>query len=134
MKNYIRIFLNNIIIFQEFLLLDELPSAKEWQNNALSEKAHIINGVDKEKSLTEKSRPTALVMCGVSASWLPDPIVDTVRNISLTIQPGQFIGIAGPVGAGKVSSNDNDYSKQFSFVPIMTVVLLTLPLGFGSIF
>lgn len=65
-----------------------------------------INGLDlkleKEKNRDSKLKPTALILSGVSASWEPNSIKKTLKNISLTIHPGEFIGVAGLVGAGKV--------------------------------
>lgn len=87
---------------EEFLMLEELPSAKEIEAKYIPSMVKITNGLEKNHD-QEKSRPTGLVLCGVSASWLPDPIVDTLRNITFTAKPGEFIGIAGPVGAGKTS-------------------------------
>lgn len=60
----------------------------------------ITNGSEKVEK--EIPKPTGLVLSGVSASWLEDPIVPTLRDISITVKPGEFIGIAGLVGAGKV--------------------------------
>lgn len=88
---------------QEFLSLEEINTAKERE----AAKAHLNNlhlndnKLDKELQ-KERPKPTALVLSGVSASWQPDPIVYTLRNISLTIPPGEFIGVAGLVGSGKV--------------------------------
>lgn len=65
----------------------------------------LTNGVDKEEKEKERSKHTGLVLTGVSASWQPDPIVDTLRNITLNIQPGEFVGIVGSVGSGKVSDS-----------------------------
>ncbi|CAK1548541.1 unnamed protein product [Leptosia nina] len=89
---------------EEFLSLDELetpekqPDAKFLNGNA------ILNGSDKEKeSLKEKSHYTGLVLSDVTASWQPNPIVKTLRNISITAAPGEFVGVAGLVGSGKSS-------------------------------
>lgn len=63
----------------------------------------LTNGVDKE----EKERPkhTGLVLTGISASWQSDPIVHTLRHITLNVQPGEYVGIVGSVGSGKVSNS-----------------------------
>ncbi|XP_063373553.1 ATP-binding cassette subfamily C member 4-like [Cydia amplana] len=85
---------------EEFLMLEELESAKaiEAKMNAKEATVVISNGTEKEKA-----KHTGLVVAGVCASWQPDPIVDTLRNVSFTAQPGEFVGIAGLVGAGKSS-------------------------------
>lgn len=92
---------------QEFLLLDELKSLTQRQ--ILASKA-LLNGNGKE---IEKPKPTGLVLANVSASWQPDSIVQTLRNISLTANPGEFIGIAGLVGSGKVSFSYNPYRLYY---------------------
>ncbi|XP_048006653.1 ATP-binding cassette subfamily C member 4-like [Leguminivora glycinivorella] len=85
---------------EEFLMLDEIESTKaiEAKMNAKEASVVISNGVEKEKA-----KHTGLVVAGVCASWQPDPIVDTLRKVSFTAQPGEFVGIAGLVGAGKTS-------------------------------
>ncbi|XP_063633563.1 ATP-binding cassette subfamily C member 4-like [Cydia splendana] len=85
---------------EEFLMLEELESAKaiEAKMNAKDATVVISNGMEKEKA-----KHTGLVVAGVCASWQPDPIVDTLRKVSFTAQPGEFVGIAGLVGAGKSS-------------------------------
>lgn len=74
----------------------------------------LTNGMDKEEKEKERSKHTGLVLAGVNASWQPDPIVDTLRNITLNIQPGEFIGVVGSVGSGKVSDRKyfDDFNKQ----------------------
>lgn len=63
----------------------------------------VINGTEKEKDgFKDKNHNTGLVLSDVTASWLPNPIVHTLRDISITAAPGEFIGVAGLVGAGKV--------------------------------
>ncbi|XP_073944220.1 probable multidrug resistance-associated protein lethal(2)03659 [Choristoneura fumiferana] len=103
---------------EDFLLLEELesPKAVEAKLNIKEATVVVSNGVEKEK---ERVKPTGLVLAGVSASWAPDPIVDTLRNISFTAQPGEFVGVAGLVGAGKSS--------------LLQVILGELPASRGSV-
>lgn len=79
---------------EEFLLLDELTPAK--LPLAIDSKEIISNGTEKEKP-----KHTGLILNGLSASWQPEAIVNTLRNITLTAEPGEFVGIAGLVGSGK---------------------------------
>lgn len=81
-------------------MLDELQPEKA--SKIIEPKLLISNGTDKDK--IDRPKPTGLVLANVCASWQPDPIIYTLRNINITVQPGEFIGIAGLVGAGKVKS------------------------------
>lgn len=82
--------------------LDELQSLKDSKKeaNIFGSKAINVyeNGTD-----NEKQRHTGLVLTGLSASWDADAIVNTLRDINLTAFPGEFVGIAGLVGSGKVN-------------------------------
>ncbi|XP_047031198.1 ATP-binding cassette subfamily C member 4-like [Helicoverpa zea] len=97
---------------EEFLLLDEL--APEKIASPIDSNAILNNGTDKEKP-----KHTGLVLSGLSASWQPEAIVNTLRNITLKVQPGEFVGIAGLVGSGKSS--------------LLQVILGELPPTQGSI-
>ncbi|KAJ8716036.1 hypothetical protein PYW08_013321 [Mythimna loreyi] len=88
---------------EEFLLLDENEPEKVTANVVLDSKSLLASGADKEMKVQEKPRVTGLVLSNVAASWQPDSVVDTLRNITLKAEPGEFIGVAGPVGSGKSS-------------------------------
>lgn len=88
---------------QEFLSLDEINTAKEKETAKIY--LDKLNGFDNKldkANQKERTKPTALVLSGVSASWLPDTSLCTLKNLTLTIPPGEFIGVAGLVGSGKV--------------------------------
>ncbi|KAI5634784.1 ABC transporter transmembrane region domain-containing protein [Phthorimaea operculella] len=82
---------------EEFLSLEELEPVKAIEANG-----NITNGIEMKEAEKERKH-TGLVLANVSASWLPDPIVDTLRNLSITAAPGEFVGIVGLVGSGKSS-------------------------------
>ncbi|XP_072936017.1 ATP-binding cassette subfamily C member 4-like [Epargyreus clarus] len=88
---------------ENFLTLEELGSQKALEAKTMIMNT-LMNGSEKEKPMNnDRLKPTGLVLAGVSASWQPDPIVDTLRNITFTAKPGEFVGIAGLVGSGKSS-------------------------------
>lgn len=85
---------------EEFLMLEERPKeAPETQ--ILSEK---IGSIRLEKAC---------------ASWTPNPIVNTLMDINIEIQPGTLCCIVGSVGAGKSS--------------LLQVLLKELPLNSGKL-
>ncbi|KAJ8713562.1 hypothetical protein PYW07_013932 [Mythimna separata] len=88
---------------EEFLMLDENEPEKVTANMVLDSKSLLANGADKELKVQEKGRVSALTLSNVTASWQADAVVDTLRNITLKAEPGEFIGVAGPVGSGKSS-------------------------------
>ncbi|KAJ8716035.1 hypothetical protein PYW08_013320 [Mythimna loreyi] len=88
---------------EEFLLLDENEPEKLTANIVLDPKNLLTNGTEKEKKVQEKPRVTGLTISNVTASWQPDSALETLKNITLKAAPGEFIGVAGPVGSGKSS-------------------------------
>lgn len=90
------------LFYQEFLTLDENEPEKVTSNIVLDPKTLLSNGDGKEKKVPEKTRLTGLTISNVTASWQPDSAMETLKNITLKAAPGEFIGIAGPVGSGKV--------------------------------
>ncbi|KAG7304444.1 hypothetical protein JYU34_011386 [Plutella xylostella] len=104
---------------EEFLMLEELPTAKALE--AYGKDILSLGNGDTEKLKMEKVRPnyTGLVLNGLCASWDPSPIVDTLRNLKFSAKPGEFVGVAGPVGAGKSS--------------LLQVILGELPVSRGTL-
>ncbi|XP_075979217.1 putative multidrug resistance-associated protein lethal(2)03659 [Anticarsia gemmatalis] len=84
---------------EEFLLLDE-KEPKTTRPKAIDPNSLLADVDDKETG--QQLNPTGLSILNVVASW-QDNALYTLDNISMTVSPGQFIGIAGPVGSGKSS-------------------------------
>ncbi|KAH9630450.1 hypothetical protein HF086_016988 [Spodoptera exigua] len=87
---------------QEFLLLEENEPEKVTANMVLDSKSILADGTEKEKKVQEKQRVTGMTISNVTASWTKDSVVDTLRNVTINAAPGEFVGIAGGVGSGKV--------------------------------
>ncbi|PZC73708.1 hypothetical protein B5X24_HaOG200327 [Helicoverpa armigera] len=88
---------------EEFLMLEENAPEKPTAKMLLDSDSILANGGEKEKKVPEKTRVTSLAISNVTATWQADSVVDSLRNITLTVAPGEFIGVAGPVGSGKSS-------------------------------
>ncbi|VVC94182.1 unnamed protein product [Leptidea sinapis] len=84
---------------EEFLALEELDP-HETESNGVNGNV-ITSDVEMKKEKHKLMESPSLVLSNVSASWQQSPIVETLRNISLTAPPGTFVGIAGLVGSGK---------------------------------
>lgn len=67
----------------------------------LEENTEIANANSENISDTEKEGTVRIVK--VNASWLPNPIVDTLMDINLDITPGMLCCVVGHVGSGKSS-------------------------------
>ncbi|KAJ8961187.1 hypothetical protein NQ318_008870, partial [Aromia moschata] len=86
---------------EEFLLLEE--------NTGKS---------DEDKMITSQKTGTVRIV-KANASWLPNPIVDTLMDINLEIAPGTLCCVVGSVGAGKSS--------------LLQMILRELPLSSGKL-
>lgn len=69
---------------EEFLIKDENPPAIT-------------------EAIPEQEKLGTIKLTKVKASWQPNPIVDTLSNIDLTIKPGTLCVVVGQVGSGKSS-------------------------------
>ncbi|XP_059049022.1 ATP-binding cassette subfamily C member 4-like [Achroia grisella] len=94
---------------EEFLALDEMVTPKAIEPKLeLKNLETSSNGTGKDTKLEKdiqkrRASLSGLVLSGVTASWQDDSIVSTLRNITLSAAPGEFIGVAGLVGSGKSS-------------------------------
>lgn len=90
--------------FQDFLALDEFDSTSSL--NGIHADTKIKNNLsDKEKKMeNENLKPGVLTLSNINASWKLDSSVDNLKHITLTAMPGEFIGVAGLVGSGKVNN------------------------------
>lgn len=85
---------------EEFLMKEENPPAV----------AEIIS---------EQEKLGTIKLTKVKASWLPNPIVETLTNIDLHIKPGSLCIVVGQVGSGKSS--------------LLQLLLKELPLNSGTV-
>lgn len=67
----------------------------------LEENKEIMSADGEHISDTEKNGAVRIVK--VNASWLPNPIVDTLMDVNLEITPGTLCCVVGHVGSGKSS-------------------------------
>ncbi|KAK5645932.1 hypothetical protein RI129_004396 [Pyrocoelia pectoralis] len=92
-------------------------SVQRIEKFLLQEEIHI-NQVSNQTVNSEDSVKTGLIKINqAKASWTPNPIVDTLSNITLNIVPGTLCAVVGQVGAGKSS--------------LLNVILKELPLNSG---
>ncbi|XP_050294676.1 ATP-binding cassette subfamily C member 4-like [Anthonomus grandis grandis] len=86
---------------EEFLLMQENPTICYSDDN-------------------KKETPSSgIKLVKVRASWLPNPIAQTLSDIDLEIRPGTLCCVVGPVGSGKSS--------------LLQVILKELPLNMGHL-
>ncbi|CAB3220069.1 unnamed protein product [Arctia plantaginis] len=88
---------------ENFLLLDENNETIKSLKSDVDESKALLAKFEDEEIIPENPKPVGLSMVNISASWSGYSVVDTLRNITLTAKPGEFIGVAGPVGSGKSS-------------------------------
>ncbi|EFA04157.2 ATP-binding cassette sub-family C member 4 [Tribolium castaneum] len=69
---------------EEFLLLEE-------------------NETGADLSVTQSEKNGSIRLDKVNASWTPNPIVHTLMDLNIEINPGTLCCVVGPVGAGKSS-------------------------------
>lgn len=85
---------------QEFLLLEEKePRIKKLKVD--HDLKSLLAEEDEKEVIIDGSKPTGLSIVKVTASWNSKD--ENLKNVTITAKPGEFIGIAGPVGSGKSS-------------------------------
>ncbi|CAG2102834.1 unnamed protein product [Medioppia subpectinata] len=89
---------------QDFLLLEEMSGLDEREgkdNEAfISGENEIILGVMENTSSNEEK---GVFMDKMSVRWNNETTEPTLRDISLSVKPGQLLGVVGAVGSGKSS-------------------------------
>lgn len=68
---------------------------------------------------TDSEKRGAIKVVHGKASWIPNPIIDTLSDINLDIKPGTLCAVVGQVGAGKSS--------------LLQLLLKELPLNHGKL-
>ncbi|BES88771.1 Multidrug resistance-associated protein [Nesidiocoris tenuis] len=85
---------------------DEFVKLKNEKNSDIGLQK-ITNGNITDQSARKSSRTgqkdVAVVLQDVRASWVPDRMVPTLMNLTLSIKSGELIGLIGSVGSGKSS-------------------------------
>lgn len=70
----------------------------------------IVPKTEKQKiSEKENFKQGPLELSKLTASWKFDATDTTLKNINITAFPGEFIGVAGQVGSGKVTNQMKTY-------------------------
>ncbi|XP_026764574.2 ATP-binding cassette sub-family C member 4-like [Galleria mellonella] len=91
---------------EEFLALDEVEDHKAINNevgtNSSKQMTNNSNNHDMTVYKEKHTLDARLIISEVTASWEKDSS-STLKDISLSAAPGEFIGIAGLVGSGKSS-------------------------------
>ncbi|CAI6363288.1 unnamed protein product [Macrosiphum euphorbiae] len=111
--------------FENFLLREEKDKRPISQKNTTTLLEKSSNGIEMPNNNSSKQNDTeqlsnsSIVVSNATAKWSDNQTDNTLENINLTVRPGRFVAIIGPVGAGKSS--------------LIQAILQELPLSEGNI-
>ncbi|KAJ8716037.1 hypothetical protein PYW08_013322 [Mythimna loreyi] len=88
---------------EEFLLLEEKEPKKVTADLVLDSTPLLANEADEEEKVQEKPKVSALTISNVRARWQADASFDILTRITLKVEPGEFLGVAGTIVSGKSS-------------------------------
>lgn len=80
---------------------------------------NLEENVLERNDVVDSEKIGAIKLVKVKASWIPNPIIDTLNNFNLEVKPGTLCCVVGPVGSGKSS--------------LLQLLLKELPLNSGSL-
>ncbi|XP_059049024.1 ATP-binding cassette subfamily C member 4-like [Achroia grisella] len=86
---------------EEFLTLDEIELTSVINSEEYTNSTKLITNDTNNHDNKIYNEKQKMVISEVTASWQQDCI--TLKNISLSAAPGEFVGVAGLVGSGKSS-------------------------------
>ncbi|CAG2100059.1 unnamed protein product, partial [Medioppia subpectinata] len=86
---------------QKFLLLDEMVSIDDKCDNDMEMKAKSDHKSD--DNISSGGEETGIFIDNMNVRWNNDMTEPTLRDISLSVKPGQLLAVVGTVGSGKSS-------------------------------
>ncbi|XP_053998577.1 probable multidrug resistance-associated protein lethal(2)03659 isoform X1 [Hylaeus anthracinus] len=118
---------------QKFMMYEEIGPTNDKKGYGkeelkdLAKKNNDVNGVNKEGNDIKDDKidtnsyqeDSTISLKNVCAKWFSYDNGDTLKNINITVKPGELIAVVGQVGAGKSS--------------LLNVILKELPVHAGSV-
>lgn len=85
----------------------------------------VTNNINGNLNDTEELSNFGIVISNATAKWSDTQTDNTLDNINLSVKPGRLAAIIGPVGAGKVNINNQNYifgfASNYTHIPFYRV-------------